>query len=422
MADQAQLAILKKGVAEWNKWRKENPQDEPHFNDADLAGMDLEEVNLDDANLVKANFKGANLFKADLNRANLGEANLSRANMGWTDLEQAKRIGANLNRTDLRYSSLNKADLSEADLRQAKLRAAFIERADLQAAQLHGASLIMANLMWADLTGADLSGANLSRSNLMSTNLKGADLRWAKLSRASLAEANLAMVRLRETDFQEAFIGLTEFADTDLREAKNLETVVHGAPSHIGIDTIYKSGGKIPKVFLRGAGVPDNFIAYIGSLVGAAFEFYSCFISYSTKDQEFAQRLYADLQANNVRCWFAPHDMAGGKKIHEQIDEAIRLHDKLMLILSPASIKSAWVETEIAKARKRETRDERRVLFPVRLVDLETLHDWECFDADTGKDSAREIREFFIPDFSDWKNHDSYQNAFQRLLKDLKAK
>ena len=66
-------------------------------------------------------------------------------------------------------------------------------------------------------------------------------------------------------------------------------------------------------------------------------------------------------------------------------------------------------------------RDERRVLFPVRLVDFETLKNWECFDADTGEDSAREIREFFIPDFSEWKNHDAYQKAFQRLLKDLKA-
>jgi hypothetical protein len=47
------------------------------------------------------------------------------------------------------------------------------------------------------------------------------------------------------------------------------------------------------------------------------------------------------------------------------------------------------------------------------------LRDWECFDADTGKDSAREIREYFIPDFSDWKDHDSYQQAFERLLRDL---
>jgi hypothetical protein len=53
---------------------------------------------------------------------------------------------------------------------------------------------------------------------------------------------------------------------------------------------------------------------------------------------------------------------------------------------------------------------------------FEFLCDWECFDGDTGKDSAREIREYFIPDFSNWKDHDSYQTAFQRLVTDLKAK
>jgi len=82
---------------------------------------------------------------------------------------------------------------------------------------------------------------------------------------------------------------------------------------------------------------------------------------------------------------------------------------------------SECVATEIAKARKREKRENRRKLFPVRLVDFETLRDWECFDADTGKDSAREIREFFIPDFSIRKDFDSYRQAFERLLKDLKA-
>jgi hypothetical protein len=52
---------------------------------------------------------------------------------------------------------------------------------------------------------------------------------------------------------------------------------------------------------------------------------------------------------------------------------------------------------------------------------FERLRDWECFDGDTGKDSAREIREYFIPDFSNWKEHDSYETAFGRLVTDLKA-
>jgi hypothetical protein len=167
--------------------------------------------------------------------------------------------------------------------------------------------------------------------------------------------------------------------------------------------------------------VPDEFIAYIGSLVGRPIEFYSSFISYSTKDQEFAERLHTDLQAKGVRCWFAPHDVKAGRKLHEQIDAAIRLHDKLLLILSTNSIASEWVKTEIAKARKREVKEGKQVLFPVRLVPFEALRDWEYFDADTGKDSAREIREYFIPDFSNWKDHDAYHAAFQRLVKDLKA-
>ena len=48
----------------------------------------------------------------------------------------------------------------------------------------------------------------------------------------------------------------------------------------------------------------------------------------------------------------------------------------------------------------------------VRLVPFEAIRAWECFDADTGKDAAREIREYFIPDFSNWKDYDAYRKAF----------
>jgi len=57
----------------------------------------------------------------------------------------------------------------------------------------------------------------------------------------------------------------------------------------------------------------------------------------------------------------------------------------------------------------------------MRLVDMETMRDWECFDADSGKDLAVELREYFIPDFSQWKDHDSFEAAFTLLLRDLRA-
>ena len=37
------------------------------------------------------------------------------------------------------------------------------------------------------------------------------------------------------------------------------------------------------------------------------------------------------------------------------------------------------------------------------------------------KDLAKVVREYHIPDFSDWKDHDAFESAFGRLLADLKA-
>ena len=62
--------------------------------------------------------------------------------------------------------------------------------------------------------------------------------------------------------------------------------------------------------------------------------------------------------AGAILGWFAPHDVRGGKELFKQIDEAIRVHEKVLLILSAKSMKSEWVKTEIARARKREVRGE----------------------------------------------------------------
>jgi hypothetical protein len=81
---------------------------------------------------------------------------------------------------------------------------------------------------------------------------------------------------------------------------------------------------------------------------------------------------------------------------------------------------SEWVKTEIRKARRIELEENRRKLFPISLVDYETIKKWECFDADTGKDLAVEVREYYIPDFSDWKDFSSFEKKFKKLLNDLK--
>lgn len=79
--------------------------------------------------------------------------------------------------------------------------------------------------------------------------------------------------------------------------------------------------------------------------------------------------------------------------LHGQIDEAIRVHEKVLLTMSAESLNSEWVKMEIAKARKDEVREKKQVLFPVvRLVPFEANSGLGVFDADSGKDSARRYR------------------------------
>jgi len=288
-----------------------------------------------------------------------------------------------------------------------------LREVNLNRANLRGGNFSRANLGDANLSGANLSGANLSDVDLSDANLSGGDLSLANLSGANLSDANLSG----------AICGITLFSNVDLSKIKGVETVKHLASSEISLSTVYKSKGNIPEVFLRGCGVPENFIEYMHSLTGSAFDYYSCFISHSSKDATFAERLHADLQANGVRCWYAPHDMQAGKKLHMQIKDAIRVHEKLLLILSEHSLNSNWVKTEILEAKKREAREGNQILFPISLVSYEGLKEWEFFDSDTGCDLAKEIREYFIPYFKGWETDNAaYKKEFEKLLRDMKSK
>lgn len=314
-------------------------------------------------------------------------------------------------------------NLSNADLRESNLNGSNLSKANLNGADLSGSRLRESDLGGAYLRYTYLSGANLSRAYLSKANLQGADLQEADLTAAHLNVANLSSVRLRGADlsrarlsmsvFNEARIGWTIWGNVDLSEVKGLETVTHQGPSVIGIDTFYRSKGKIPEVFLRGAGVPDTFITFMKSLTGVALDFYSCFIGHSSHDKAFVERLYADLQAKGVRCWYAPEDLKIGEPFLLGIDQGIRLHDKLLLVLSEHSVASGWVQHEVLSAMAKEQGKAPWVLFPIRVDDaiMNTSVAWATM--------IKQSRH--IGDFTCWKDHDAYQKAFERLLRDLKA-
>ena len=309
--------------------------------------------------------------------------------------------------------SLANSDFSGAELSGADLRGAGLREARLYRSELHGADLTGSRLYQADLREADLRGANLSLADLRQADLTGARLLQADFTKADLGRADLSRTICWEVIL----------ANVDLSEVRGLDSAIHLGPSTIGIDTLIRSKGRIPDEFLRGCGVPDSLIAYVPSLLGSMepVQFYSCFISYSTTDQAFADHLHSRMRDAKLSVWYAPEDMKGGRKVIDQLEAAIRVEDKMLLVLSEASMQSGWVETELRTALQRERKEKRQIVFPIRIASWESVRDWKCFDADTGTDLARAVREYHIPDFSRWKDHDAFEAAFARLLADLRA-
>jgi serine/threonine protein kinase len=140
-------------------------------------------------------------------------------------------------------------------------------------------------------------------------------------------------------------------------------------------------------------------------------QYFSCFISYSRKDIEFAMQLYRDLERHGLKCWFAEDDLKIGDRFRARIDQVIRIYDKSLVILSQNSIASNWVEEEVEGALEEEHRRGNPVLFPIRIDDsvMKTTEAW-----------ASEIRRTrHIGDFKNWRIKDDYEAAFSRLIRDL---
>lgn len=200
----------------------------------------------------------------------------------------------------------------------------------------------------------------------------------------------------------------------DLRETKGLLKIRYKGPSIIDLPTVLLPQDGSTLHFLRGAGVPDEWIDFYRATMQNPIQYHSCFISYASENLAFAKRLHTDLQDRGVRCWFAPHDLVPGDHFREKIDQAIHTQEKVLLILSEASVQSNWVAYEVRKALNREVIQKRTILFPVRIDEsvFASPSQW-----------ARELQEErHIGDFTRWKtSHTLYQERFAVLLKQLKA-
>jgi uncharacterized protein YjbI with pentapeptide repeats len=314
--------------------------------------------------------------------------------------------GADLAEAELAQAHLFRADLSRAELSLANLAGASLQNANLHMARLSSARLALANLEGASCKGANLARARLYDASLYRTDLSGADCRNTDFRRTRLVRGCAHAAR-----FDSAVFGWTIIASVDLSGALGLETVSHTGPTFVDLHTIHFSEGRIPDAFLRGAGTPEHFITYLRTTVERPTDFCSCFISYSDKDCDFAQRLHKDLQARGVRCWLSISDLQPGDKQLDEIYTQIDQRDRVIVIVSENSIASGWVEDEVSRAFAVERTRAPGVVLPIRIDDAVMT---------TKKAWAVKLRDQVnIGDFREWKSPGPYTAELERLIAKL---
>jgi uncharacterized protein YjbI with pentapeptide repeats len=247
-----------------------------------------------------------------------------------------------------------------------------MDRAVLSDANLTGANLTGANLSRVNLTGANLTNANLTGAVLHRAQLTRSILTGAILQGADFYEATFNNVEMSETKFAGSIVGYTVFQNCDFSVAEGMDEVRHDAPSSIGLDTLYRSGGKISDLFLRNAGALESIVEFQRSLLDAPLPPGDCFISCSAQDAAFAESLQAGLQAHGIRCWVFSDDVRGSALVErhstsdqEEVERWIRAYDKLVVICSEAGLDTEAVRDDITAAQGLQQTKDRWLLYLV---------------------------------------------------------
>src|SRR6185437_6761648 len=76
------------------------------------------------------------------------------------------------------------------------------------------------------------------------------------------------------------------------------------------------------------------------------------FLSYSRRDSDFVDRLESSLRQRGITTWKDRTEMPGGENWVKMIEEAVRACEMLLVVLSPNSTASTYVQREYIYAEQ----------------------------------------------------------------------
>ena len=357
MADMDQVQIVRKGRDAVASWREEHPGETMDLYNSYMSHVRIPMVDLSGADLRESDFMGAMLRRANLAGCYLNPVHFYRAD---------------LREIDLTGTLMNRANLRGADLRGANLAGA-----DMDSAILSGANLTGANLSGADLSRVNLDRANLTDANLTDTVFHGAALTRADLSGAQLEGADFYSAIFNDcptvgTKFSGSIVGYTVFQNCDLSQAEGLDEIRHDAPSTLGADSLIRSGGQLPELFMRGVGASDALIEFQKTITEYDPLSGDIFISCADADIPFGETLQNGLRQLGIRCWVFSQKSRGNALVdrrstseEEEIERWVRHYKKLIVVGSAVGMETEIIRTDITQATARQQSDDEWLLYLV---------------------------------------------------------
>jgi tetratricopeptide (TPR) repeat protein len=95
------------------------------------------------------------------------------------------------------------------------------------------------------------------------------------------------------------------------------------------------------------------------------------FVSHSSEDKRFVQRLVEDLKSRGLPVWLDEVELEAGNSIIEKISKGLRDTDYLVIVLSQASVQSLWVRAELNAALMRQFSGKGTIVLPAIIEDCE---------------------------------------------------
>jgi uncharacterized protein YjbI with pentapeptide repeats len=384
--------IKKKGISDWNSWRQ-NLDDQAYRQ-------------LTPFNLTNIDFEGAWIHDADLSTANLSGANFEHSHLTKIDFSHSASDKASFYDAELLDCNFSHSDLSKNDFTDARFRRC----------KVIGQGAFEANFKDATLQDVDFIGGRFQNCSFSEATFKSCFFEKVDFYNSSFKKSYMLENIFYNCDFtQTSFLDEARGLPTNAMDQEYMTKSIHLFPKSF-LSLFFKStremlAASLFNPYLSIKEITDILYQLTAMNSERPFEYYSCFISYSAKDEKFAEKLYADLKKEHVNCWFAKESLKIGDIIRPTIDQAIRENDKLLVIMSKNSIDSPWVKDEVESAIEEKGISKRKILFPIMIdsTALKTRTDW----------GARIKRQIHIGDFT--KPY-LYEKKFEKLLEDLRSR